>query len=104
MKKYIKLIAIFILILTTPGCTLLTGKRILREDRDIEQVTRWVEIARVSYKVGDYNEAIAYYRRVIKHYPNTKYAKEAKLKIKLIQLFKGPREIIRKNPGIFLGP
>lgn len=86
------------------GCSSIIGKRQLTSQRDIDQVNRWMENAHALYTVGDYEGAIVYYKRVLKYYPNTAYAKKAQDRIRMIKNLCNIRELIRRNPGLLFGP
>lgn len=49
------------------------------------QAEDWLHSASLLYKIGDYDFALEYYKKLVEYYPGTKYAIEARNKISKIE-------------------
>lgn len=59
--------------------------RIIEKDKAERLSKGWLEAARILAQYGDKKDALKYYKRIIKKYPDTKYAKLAQAEKKLLE-------------------
>lgn len=73
----------FVLFASNLGCITTTKSVQHRElsGKQKAQAEDWQRSATLLYKVGDYSFALDYYKKIVKYYPGTIYAKEAQDKI-----------------------
>ncbi|MFH1655090.1 MAG: hypothetical protein ABH954_00565 [Candidatus Omnitrophota bacterium] len=86
MKKIfiIIFIAFFLFSCASPKKPVLTLK-------DKHNLDRWMELADLLYRIGDYRLSYEYYQRVVERYPGTDTSKVAKRKVRILQ------KVLRKS-------
>ena len=90
MKKFFYVLLVLIcvsFVLTVQGCSSSKNSISNRQlaGKQKTQAEDWLYSANLLYNVKDYSFAVKYYKKVVKYYPGTKYASEARKKIDEIQ-------------------